>query len=181
MYYKITFSKVLFALIDEDPDEYLGDFMQEQDEELNKTLPENFTSKKVNTTNEVGYEISFSISPSTTDENEKSFLPKASGTKCYIPFLFGNEEIDFASSLNDLDDEETDYAQAILSSAKCRLLVSKKIVPKVETAYFEGTGSQNASIPLFDYGESYCAEIPFNLLFEKDMYNFDRLVLIRGE
>ena len=46
MYYKITFSKVLFALIDEDPDEYLGDFMQKQDEELNETLPENFTSKR---------------------------------------------------------------------------------------------------------------------------------------
>lgn len=185
MYYKITVSKTLFALSGEDSDDYTDAFEQafndNSDESLSTKLPSNAKLKTVNTTNDIGYEISFSISPSTTDENEKSFLPKASGTKCYIPFLLGNEELDIASELGELADEDDEYAQLFLSSSKCRVLVSKKIIPKVETAYFEGRGGQNASIPIFDYGESYCAEIPFALLLEDRMYNFSRIVLIRGE
>ncbi len=183
MYYKITFSKMLFSLIDEDPDEYVQEIIPETTDDLSEELANSFTSRKINTTNEVGYELSFSIAPGTTDEQEKQFLPKASGTKCYIPFLPGMEGMDMVSSMNnsDLDSESKSYAQAILSSAKCRVLVSKKIIAKVETAYFEGNGGQNCSVPIFDYGESYCVEIPFNLLFENNLYNFSRIVLIRGE
>ena len=37
-----------------------------------------------------------------------------------------------------------------------------------ETAYFEGKGGQNFSIPIFDYGTSACLEIPFIILIKKE-------------
>lgn len=46
-------------------------------------------------------------------------------------------------------------------------------------AYFEGRGGQNYSVAVFDYGESFCMEIPFIVLFETGMYKFDRIVVIR--
>ena len=83
MYYKVTLSKVLFALGDEDPEEIFESF----DEETLEDLPENVDVKPVNTDLEVGAEFTLSIDPKTTDETEKSFLPTVAGNKCFIPFL----------------------------------------------------------------------------------------------
>ena len=64
MYYKVTLSKVLFALGDEDPEEIFESF----DEDTLEDLPENVDVKPVNTDLEVGAEFSLSIDPKTTDE-----------------------------------------------------------------------------------------------------------------
>ena len=59
-------------------------------------------------------------------------------------------------------------------------MVGKNIIPAIEAAYFEGTGGQNCPVPVFDYGETWCMEIPFIVLFEDSMYRLDRIVVIRG-
>ena len=66
-----------------------------------------------------------------------------------------------------------------MSSAKCRILLSKNLIPEIETAYFEGKGGQNFSIPVFDYGEANCLEIPFIILTQEGMYRTDRVVIIK--
>lgn len=176
MYYKVTLSKVLFALGDEDPEEIFESF----DEDTLKDLPENVDVKPVNTDLEVGAEFSLSIDPKTTDEIEKSFLPTVAGNKCFIPFLLGDKDSSIADAMKSDDNEAQGIAEAIMSSAKCRVMISKKVIPSVEIAYFEGRGSQNYSIPLFDYGESYCLEIPFIVLFESGMYKFDKIVILKS-
>lgn len=176
MYYKVTLSKLLFAMMDEDPEEIFKDF----DEEAFGEVPENASVNPVNTDLEVGAEFKFSIDPKTTDDTEKAFLPTISGTKCYIPFLLGENE-----SIADSIDSDTDndygegFAEAIMSSAKCRILINKGVIPSIETAYFEGKGNQNYSIPIFDYGDSNCLEIPFIILSQKGMYRTDRVVVIK--
>ena len=176
MYYKVTLSKVLFALGDEDPEEIFESF----DEDTLKDLPENVDVKPVNTDLEVGAEFSLSIDPKTTDEIEKSFLPTVAGNKCFIPFLLGDKDSSIADAMKSDDNEAQGIAEAITSSAKCRVMISKKVIPSIEIAYFEGRGSQNYSIPLFDYGESYCLEIPFIVLFESGMYKFDKIVILKS-
>lgn len=176
MYYKVTLSKVLFALGDEDPEEIFESF----DEDTLKDLPENVDVKPVNTDLEVGAEFSLSIDPKTTDEIEKSFLPTVAGNKCFIPFLLGDKDSSIADAMKSDDNEAQGIAEAIMSSAKCRVMISKKVIPSIEIAYFEGRGSQNYSIPVFDYGESYCLEIPFIVLFESGMYKFDKIVILKS-
>lgn len=68
IYYKVTLSKVLFAMMDENPESIFEDFGDDMD------LPENITLNPVETDLEVGAEINMSINPKTTDEIEKSFL-----------------------------------------------------------------------------------------------------------
>ena len=173
MYYKITLSKVLFEMMDEDPEQ----IFQEFDEEALNEFPERGEIKAVNTDLEIGAEIILKLDPKTTDETEKELLPKVSGNKCFIPFLLGNND----SISDSVKSEGEAMAQAMLSSAKCRVLISKSIIPVIETAYFTGKGGQNYSIPIYDYGDANCLEIPFIILFETGMYRTDRIVIIKGE
>lgn len=60
-------------------------------------------------------------------------------------FVLNYEQL-LAESLEDSEDDEgAEMAQAMLSSAKCRIMLSKKVLPDIETAYFEG-----------QYGQSCC-------------------------
>lgn len=175
MYYKVTLSKLLFAMMDEDPEEIFKNF----DEEAIGEVPENASVMPVNTDLEVGAEFKFNIDPKTIDETEKSFLPTISGNKCFIPFLLGENESIANSVGTDRNDYGEAFAEAIMSSAKCRILISKSVIPSIETAYFEGKGNQNYSIPVFDYGDDKCLEIPFIILSQKGMYRTDRIVVIK--
>lgn len=179
VYYKVTLSKLLFALGDEDPE----DIFDELNEDAFPTMPEHVEIRPVNTDLEVGAEFALHISPKTTDAKEKAFLPTVSGNKCYIPFLPGSETNNFASNMKSKSGSGDDevFVKAILSSAKCRVMVDKNVIPTIETAYFAGIGGQNCPVPIFDYGEIWCMEIPFIVLFEDGMYRFDKIVVIRGE
>ena len=95
-----------------------------------------------------------------------------------IPFLLGQN--DSISDSVGSDSEGEEFAAAIMASAKCRILLSKKLIPEIEAAYFEGKGGQNFSIPVFDYGEVNCLEIPFIILTQKGMYRTDRVVIIKN-
>lgn len=173
LYYKVTLSKVLFAMGGENPEDMLESFDDSMDD-----LPDNVKYQAVNTDLELGMEFSLAIDPRTGNGEEKEFLPTVSGKNCFIPFFLGEEEESFADSFSTDDEETRMMAEAFLSSAKCRVLISKKIVPSVQAAYFPGRGGQNYSVPVFDYGDSYCAEIPFSVLFESGMYRFDTLVVV---
>lgn len=174
IYHKITLSKLLFALGNEDPEEIFNGF----DEEALDELPKNISFKKVNTDLEFGAEFSFIIHPKTSDEEERTLLPKANGNKYYIPFFLGSKG-DFADTMKHYGNDTENFVQAITSSAKCRIIIGKKIIPDIESAYFEGIGYQNYSVPVFDYGDVFCMEIPFSILFEDGMYNFNNLVVIK--
>ena len=174
MYYKVTLSKVLFAMVDEDPEELFEDF----DKEALTDLPENVDVKPVNTDLEVGAEFTVLIDPHTTNDDEKLLLPKIAGNKCFIPFLLGDNK-SISDSVKSKDSEDEAFTEAFLSSSKCRVLISKNVLPSIETAYFEGKGSQNYSIPIFNYGDNYCLEIPFIILAQEGMYRTDRIVILR--
>ncbi|MBR5096862.1 MAG: hypothetical protein IK094_07145 [Treponema sp.] len=175
MYCKVTLAKMLFAMVNEDPEKIFNGF----DDQTLGDLPKSVVVKPVNTELEVGAEFSFNIDQHTANESEKACLPTVQGNKCYVPFIIGQNK-SIADSASSNNDESEAFAKAILSSAKCRVLIGKNIMPSIETAYFEGKGNQNYSIPVFDYGEDFCLEIPFIALCEEGMYRTDRIVVIKG-
>lgn len=175
MYYKVTFSKVLFALAEEDPEAVF----ESLDVENLGEMPEDAYVRRVDTDLEVGAEFAFSIDPRTTVEEEKDFLPKTRGGKCYIPFMLGQEDYDFSDVMAGEDADTTAMAQAMLSSAKCRIFLNKEAFPQVTAAYFAGRAGQDYAIPVYDYGDDYCLEVPFITLFERDSYRLDRIVVLQ--
>ena len=134
--------------------------------------------KPVNTDLELGAEYTLTINPSTTNKKEMDLLPKISGNKCYIPFLIGSEDSSFADSMETGSSEGEVFVEAILSSAKCRIIISKVVLPQIKEAYLEGPEDNNYNIPVFDYGESYCLEIPLVVLIAHT-FRTDRVVVIR--
>lgn len=170
-YYKITMSKILMELAEEDIDDYVLELQSE----VNSNFAGFASAKPVNTELEAGVEIAFSINPKTATEEESVFLPKKSGSKYLIPFVLGDEFSDF-DDFESMDSGSEAIAMAMLSTAKFRVMLGKNIVPSISVAYFEGTGGKNFSIPVFDYGTAYCLEIPFVVLFEASMYDFDKII-----
>lgn len=173
LYYKVTFSKILMELAEEDVDDFMKDF----NEEFVEPMPEFFSANPVNTELEVGAEFSFDIDPKNATDEEKDVLPKKAGNKYLIPFSFGNE-LSQADDFDSLDAESESIAMAMMSTAKFRILIAKNIIPTIETAYFKGRGKKDFSIPFFDFGDSYCLEIPYIVFFERTMYNFNEIVII---
>ena len=72
LYYKVTFSKILMELAEEDVDDFMKDF----NEEFVEPMPEFFSANPVNTELEVGVEFSFDIDPKNATDEEKDVLPK---------------------------------------------------------------------------------------------------------
>lgn len=180
-YQKIALSKTLLALINEDADKYFEkNFgpIEESDSHGGEKI------ENVNTELEIGREWKFSISAKTNDAKEKKFLPTVSKNKVFIPFMTGDEE-NLASWRDTLDelkssDEDTQQAMiAFLSASKCRVVVGKNIIPRIEAAFFEGKGGQDYAIAFFDWGESYCFEIPFVVLLNDGKYKFDKMTILR--
>ncbi|MBQ3798911.1 MAG: hypothetical protein II837_01330 [Treponema sp.] len=175
LYYKITLSKMMFSLAEADPE----DLFREIESDMSD-LPPGANYRRVDTDLEAGIELSAEINPKTADEDDRKMLPVSEGNRMYLPFLPGSEDV-MPGDLSDITESDDDMtsamAKAMLSSAKCRILLSKKMLPAVGTVYFEGLGGQDCSLPVFDYGESFCIEIPFILLAEKGKYKFDRVVV----
>lgn len=165
-YYKVTVSKALGAVAGQD-------LSQAFDDIDNLNLPKNASIDKIDTELESGISLSLSINPSTKDGNEKQLLPKVTKKSIEIPFILGGE--DFPKSLSS-DDDTSEMTLAILSSAKCRILVSKNIFAQARRAYFSG-GASKVSVPLYDYGDAWCAEVPFVLLCTEQSCDFTRLII----
>ena len=174
LYYKVTLSKMLFELSDDDAD----DMFEEFEEDVIENLPDNIEYKSVYTDLEIGAEFSFDINPRTKDEDERDLLPKVSGKKCYIPFLLG-ESNSISDSFDAGDSDGEAITQAILSSAKCRVLIGKNVIPDIKKAYFDGR-TRIYSIPVYDYGDAYCLEIPFIIVLDNYNYITDKIVIFKG-
>ena len=180
MSYKMVVSKMLFAMANQDPESVFESF----DVEAMEDLPENVEFKKIDTDLDVGIMINISVDPRTDDETEKIFLPSATSNKIYIPFLLGREEIIGSNRLFNSDDSDRNtqaYMDAFLSTAKSRIIVSKKIVSDVETAYFAAKDGENFPIDFYDYGDVYSFEIPFLVFKFNDEYRMDRIVIVKKE
>ena len=174
-YYKITLSKALFELADSNSEEMFDEF----DKEALKYLPSNVYAKQINTDLEVGAEFSVRVNPRTTDSTEKALLPTVAGNKCFIPFLLGNKNNKMVDGFKSENDEEETITKGILSSAKCRVMIDKSVLPAIGAAYFEGRSGQKLNLDIFDYGNTFCIEIPFIVLLESYMYRFERIVVIK--
>ncbi len=174
LYYKITLSKLIYSMANQDPEEAFDNY----DVETIEGMPENIIVKPVNTELEIGEEFYLDIDPKTRNEKEKALLPKISGNKCYIPFMIGNSD-SISDSVSSESSGSEGFAEAVMSSAKCRVLIGKNLLPSIEITYLEGKGGKNYSVPVYDYGESYCFEIPFIVLMQDGMYRTDRIVVIK--
>ena len=174
IYHKMTISKIVTELAEGFSEESIED--PDYTTEIYENWPYVGTPEKVDNDLEEGFESRISIDPKTDDAKEKSLLPTKSGKKYFIPFTFGKT---FSpDSIGASDEEASGLAGAFLSCAKCRILISKKIIPSIQSAKFEGiNGYSGCTLPLHDYGDSFCVEIPVPLLFESNKYRLDRIVL----
>lgn len=165
----------MFALAEADP----GELFRELDSSMTD-LPPGARYGRIDTDLEAGIELAAEINPKTADDDDKKMLPVSGGNRMYVPFLPGSEDV-MPGDLSDITESDDDMtsamAMAMLSSAKCRILLSKKMLPAVGAVYFEGLQGQDCPLSVFDYGESFCVEIPFILLTEKGKYKFDRVVV----
>ena len=175
VYMKFTVSTLMMKLAETDSEDFFSEFNPEELE----GMPENFSMELINTDLDIGYELGMKIHPKTQDSEERRMLPTVSGSKIYIPFILGSQEANFASEMSSDDYDELMMMMALFSSVKCRVMVSKKIIPQIDLAYFEVSGGQHYSIPVFDYGDSLCLEVPFIVMMEENRYNFERIVVIK--
>lgn len=176
LYYKFALSQIFMELAEIDSSEFMEEF--NPDDLL--AMGSIFQVNPIETDLESGIEFSVTVDSKTNAPEQKKLLPSTSGSKYYIPFAVGEETDSFSDEFNFSSSEEDMIALALLSSVKCRVLVSKKIVPQVEVAYFEGRGGQHYSIPVYDYGDNFCFEVPVLLFAEDDKYRFDRIVVLKG-
>ncbi len=159
--------------------------IEEMKEENFNDLPSTVQGQTIDNELETGFEFSINVDPKTTNTDEKKFLPKVRGDKYYIPLFldFSDKQKDYLNSTSESDGIGESFGEAIgiamLSSIKFRVLVSKKIISKIETAYFKGTSESNFPIPFYDYGESYCFEIPVLFLTKCDGYDLSRIVVVK--
>ena len=110
-------------------------------------------------------------------------MPKIQGNKYFIPvFIFsGNSEVQDKVSESTQSDNEMSQAfiNAVWSAAKLRIMISKKIISQIERVYFAGNNKPDSEIPFYDYGESFCFEIPVLFLTKCDGYDLSRIVVVK--
>lgn len=164
VYAKVTLSKVMFQLAQMDANAWVDELLSNDTDNV---------AQRIETDAEAGAQWRKVISAKTRDSEEKKMLPTVSGNRVFIPLF--DEDI---PSLPADDSDEGKLALAFLSSVKCRVLVSKNIVPSVDKVYIEGNGGQDYAVAFFDYGECWGFELPLITLFNNPQYNFKRIVVI---
>lgn len=154
-YLKIAISKTVMELSGETPDSILGDLEGIEDE-----LPRGCEINKINNPFEVGFDFRYKINGFTNPQDAQLFQPYLSEDQkdLMIPFILG-QEFDDAFSTGDAESQA--MMDTYLSTAKCRFLISKSVVEKMEGACFYGDTTY-LEIPFYDYGDSWCLEIPMS-------------------
>lgn len=177
-YMKFTVSKDLMELSGEDT----GSFFKDIDENNISKLPDSVTIKPVDTEFELGMEISAYLDPKTKNEDEKILLPTKAGNEYRILFFAGCS--DFFNSSDFSDSSEREMAQMMLLFAKFRVMVGKNIIPHAEGAYFAARDNswygEDYKMPVYDYGNCYCVEVPCSVLFESEQYDVSRIVFVKN-
>ena len=161
--------------------DFIGEDSEEIKKEFERELPDEFDYKIIDNDYEIGIEMLF-----TTNQRkaaEKEFLPKIAINKYSVPFFLGTN--DFVAAMDSIDEEVDaeyqDFLSLALSCIKGRLLISKKLIPTIKEAYFEGLSNKipNFTLPVYDYGDSFCIEVPVNNLSElSKKHTIDKIILI---
>lgn len=176
-YFKLTVSKMLMEIAGEDPESFFEGF----DEEELGDLPDFVSLNRIDSDLELGFEITAYLDPNSKDEDVIFILPKENEYEYYIPFFVGYSNM--FNSVYTSDDSEKEIAQAMLSSAKCRVMVGKNIIPYAEGAYIPALDDswygEDYKMPVYDYGDSYCVEVPCLILLESEEYDLSRIVFVK--
>lgn len=162
--YRITMTKAFLEMSGENPENCFSD--EDFDD-----FPEEVTLKKINTSTDIGYGFDISISPKTTDET-KEFLPKVlKDGRIEIPLILSDELSESQNS--DYDPETKAISEAMLSSAKWRVFVTKNLLPSISKAYLENEyGTQN--VDFFEVGDVFVISIPFVLIKEETFLRIEK-------
>lgn len=166
---KITLQKALFELADQDlnpvAEEYRG-FFQDLSDDLNAS------AENIENEFEIGseYHISFSENYNGLETPEEHyFVPVFTKKTGYIAFPI--------STVPKEDQLDNNYASAVLSSSKYRLIISKKIFSSIQKVILTIDNDVMTIVP-YDFQEVYLLEIPIGLWFSaKKTCN----LFIRGE
>ena len=162
-------------------DENPEDIVDSLNEKIDKSFQELVFIQPIDTETETGLEFRFEIKPETNNEKLKALLPKKSSDKYFIPFTFLD---DMTSSTDDFNPQDSEYAaiaMMILSTAKFKIMIDKTIIPSFDKAYFEGFDDESyLNIPFFDYGNCFCLEVPFTVIFTKSEYKLNKIVLTKN-
>ncbi len=79
---------------------------------------------------------------------------------------------------------EREMAQMMLLFAKFRVMVGKNIIPHAEGAYFAARDNswygEDYKLPVYDYGNCYCVEVPCSVLFESEQYDVSHIVFVKN-
>lgn len=171
IYTKMTFSKTMFAYAGVDADILVKELSEE-------IINDGISFIPVNATSEIGVQINASILPESEDKLDLALMPRISGNTYVIPFIMGDAAPAMQDKIKDEDENSVQMINMMLSTAKCRIFISKNVIPYAKAAYFDGT--EKVLIDLFDFGEQYCLEIPFSLLATPSDCDF-RLITVLGE
>lgn len=172
-YYKIAIPRVFFESGEMTAEEF---FLQL--ENFGSILPENSELNMIDNGEDIGLEFYVSVDVNTEDELEQEYLPYArqDGSEAFLPFLIGN----FAEIFNEIlyaegDEEMQALVFTYMSGSKCRLLLSKTAIPNLDLtgAYFSGENGEIWNLACYDYGESYCIEMPLSTLVLGNGYGLD--------
>lgn len=168
LYYKVTLSKMLDAMGEGSAESFFDDDID------SFNMPRGAKANKIDTELESGIQFSIPVEKNTKDSDEKALLPVIKGNLICVPFPIG--DTDFTDSV-DLESDTGAMTAAILSSAKCRIIICKDVARDVSNVYFSGADS-NYPIPFYDYGEAWCAEIPFIIMFQDNFYDFSHVYFV---
>ena len=158
----------------------LAEFFEELDNSDLSDFPDFVSVNPIETDTEVGVEISVYLDPDSLEEDVQAILPKKIGKEYHVAFLAGAMELfdvnDFSNS------NELGMAQALLSSAKCRVMIGKNIIPRAEGAYIAALDDSRYGVdykmPVYDYGDSFCVEVPWAVLLETDKYDLSHVIFV---
>lgn len=169
VYCKLAWSRPLVEMSDLDAETALGDSGI-------GSLMKGADVREISTEYERGRE--FTVWVDKGSEEAAALLPKSGGGECRIPFLIGSEAATLAEELASEDEEGQAIKKAMLSSAKCRVIVDKKIAKRIVSAHFERADGDEYEIPVYDYGPAFCMEIPYLALFEEEGCDFRQIVAV---
>ena len=175
-YFKLTISRAMLEMAEEDPTSVFEDF-----EEMTQGLPRGATISKVDNDVDVGYEFRFTIDGFTNPEDAKLFYPYLSDDEAeiYLPFILGQNAEAFSSIEQEEDIETQTIMAGYMATTKCRVMVSKTIIPEIEGAYFYGNTFEDGflDVPCYDYGDNWCLEIPLIYFSARKNYDLTEIAL----
>lgn len=163
VYCKFGVSKLLTEVLEVDPETLFSDV------EIPLDLPESFTISQFETDTEVGFEIKGHV-----DFNDPYFAlwaPSLVNKSLAIPVFIGYVAEDIFSDMPE-DDDSMALITMMLADAKCRVFIDKDIADDFDIGelHFKGLNGDDYYLPVYDYGQNYCVEIPFLLLSEYENY-----------